>query len=48
MIAPIATAAAKSIAVHCDSVRRCATRRPSTAVPYISAALPNTPTSSSV
>jgi hypothetical protein len=47
MIAPIATAAAKSIAVHCDSVRRCATRRPSTAVPY-SAASPNTPTSSSV
>src|SRR3954452_12226215 len=46
--APITTAAAKSIAVHCDSVRRCATRSPSTAVPYISAALPTTPISSSV
>src|SRR3954454_8378119 len=48
MIAPIATAAAKSIAVHWERVRRWATRRPSTAVPYISAALPKTPTSSSV
>src|SRR4051794_13902019 len=48
MIAPIATAAAKSIAVHCARVRRCATRRPSTAVAYISAALPKTPTSSPV
>jgi ribosomal protein L40E len=32
MMAPIATAAAKSIAVHCAIVRRCAARRPSTAV----------------
>ena len=43
MIAPIATAAAKSIAVHCDSVRRWEMRSPITAVAYISSALPTTP-----
>jgi hypothetical protein len=35
MIAPRATAAATSIAVHCDSVRRGATRSPTSATAYI-------------
>src|SRR4051794_24293025 len=46
--APIATAAAKSIAVHWARVRRWAIRNPTTAVPYISRALPTTAARSSV
>jgi hypothetical protein len=35
IIAPRATAAATSIAVHSDSVRRGASRRPTSAIAYI-------------
>src|SRR5581483_3890385 len=39
-MAPTATAAAKSIAVHCASVRRSPSRSPSRAAAYINTALP--------
>lgn len=41
-MAPIATAVAKSMIVHCANVRRSPSRNPTSAVTYIKAALPAT------